>query len=284
MTNTQIAAQPYCFSSASSLASSTVSTWEDWKLRCFHSFAPFMKLLPKQPHRKKKRAMCCRGVLICTQTYEPVQLYRAEGGGMSISFLFLSLLSSTHTVHASLFLHTGVFFFICDTHIQYMHAITQRHNWTVFGFARTNFTLIHEENNWLSCYLETYYVPFSGEANTLTLAIICFSTHIQMCACIYTYKYICTDIKGSWSFPLQQDYSINHWAEWPNTIPLYVMWERILGFLQIKNRFLVSLSCSEKIKSKFACGSTNCWVGTVLTLWKYFWNVHRWKSSDSWGK
>lgn len=109
MTNTQIAAQPYCFSSASSLASSTVSTWEDWKLRCFHSFAPFMKLLPKQPHRKKKRAMCCRGVLICTQTYEPVQLYRAEGGGMSISFLFLSLLSSTHTVHASLFLHTRVF-------------------------------------------------------------------------------------------------------------------------------------------------------------------------------
>lgn len=152
------------------------------------------------------------------------------------------------------------------------------------GPNRTNFTLMHKENNWLSCYLETYYVPFNGEANTLTLAIICFSTHIQMCACIYTYKYICTDIKGSWSFPLQQDYSINHWAEWPNTIPLYVMWERILSFLQIKNRFLVSLSCSEKIKSKFACGSTNCWVGTVLTLWKYFWNVHRWKSSDSWGK
>lgn len=211
MTNTQIAAQPYCFSSASSLASSTVSTWEDWKLRCFHSFAPFMKLLPKQPHRKKKRAMCCRGVLICTQTYEPVQLYRAEGGGMSISFLFLSLLSSTHTVHASLLLHTRVF----SLSVTHTYNICMQSHRDIIelclglpGPNRTNFTLIHEENNWLSCYLETYYVPFNGKANTLTLAIICFSTHIQMCACIYTYKYICTDIKGSCSFPLQQDYSV----------------------------------------------------------------------------
>ena len=105
-------------------------------LAAFLSLAPFTKLLPKQPHRKEKRTMCCRGVLICNQTYELVQLYKEEGG--DISFLSLisqidAIISYTRTLHDFPLLHMGALF-ICHTRIQHMHTITQRHAWKVlFG-------------------------------------------------------------------------------------------------------------------------------------------------------
>lgn len=47
MTNTQIAERPYWFLSASSLASSTVSTWEDLKARCLSLPRTFHKAVTK---------------------------------------------------------------------------------------------------------------------------------------------------------------------------------------------------------------------------------------------
>lgn len=55
MNNTQITAQPQCFSSVSSLASSAVFTREIWKPGCF-SLTYSTKMLPKQLHMRGKCA------------------------------------------------------------------------------------------------------------------------------------------------------------------------------------------------------------------------------------
>lgn len=57
------------------------------RLAAFLSLVPFTKLLPKQPRRKEKPATRCRGVLICNQTYEPVQMYEEEEEGESQSLI-----------------------------------------------------------------------------------------------------------------------------------------------------------------------------------------------------
>ncbi len=169
--------------------------------------------------------MCCRIVLICNQTYEPIQLYSLEGGDINFCLSFLSLMQlwlEIKYTHCSEwpFLNMGKSYL---SHTQYLLRLTDKeirkcylaHHWVWFanwprhldakGGSLTDVSVVY--------FIWKHKKASNCEENPLTLASIYFSVHMHI-----KIHSLCKAIKDSF---IEQDL----WSAElrPNTILLDVV-------------------------------------------------------------
>lgn len=122
---------------------------------------------------EKRRPVCCRGVLICGQTCEPVHIFSVEGGRLDSE----SLISQREVIIYMTPPPPSCTFPLTQT--QYMHAATQRRDWKVLCGVWTWCAA----GNWLpSIYhvIWEHIVPFKGKANPFTLVSIALTVHMHI--------------------------------------------------------------------------------------------------------